>query len=113
MNAQWFIACLTLVSILTGLVTEAIKKVLTEWNKTYQSNTLAGIVATILAVLTGIAYCIMTETQFTGQLAVMLIALVLLSWLCSMIGYDKVMQSIAQFTQSRQDNLPEAEDESD
>ena len=38
----------------------------------------------------------MTDAMLTDKMAVMLIALVLLSWLCAMVGYDKVMQAITQ-----------------
>ena len=38
----------------------------------------------------------MVEAQLNAKMAVILIALVLLSWLCAMVGYDKVMQAISQ-----------------
>ena len=42
-------------------------------------------------------YMILTETLMNEKMAVILIALVLLSWLCAMVGYDKVIQAISQF----------------
>lgn len=42
------------------------------------------------------------ETQINDKMAVYLIALVLLSWIASMVGYDKVIQAIAQL--KRTDN---------
>lgn len=41
-------------------------------------------------------YIILTEAQINAKMAVYLIALVLLSWLASMVGYDKVIQAITQ-----------------
>ena len=38
----------------------------------------------------------MTDALLNSKMAVMLIALVLLSWLCAMVGYDKVMQAVTQ-----------------
>jgi uncharacterized membrane protein YqgA involved in biofilm formation len=87
-----FLFGLMITSTLTGLVTEAIKKILTEYNRTYRANTLAGIVATVLSIAIGIGYIIATGSGFTAQIIICLIAQVFLSWLCSMVGYDKVVE---------------------
>lgn len=97
MNLELFLLGLMIVSIFTGLFTEAIKKALDEFKKTYHSNFLAGIVAVALSTLVGVGYMIATETQITDKMMVYLIALVLLSWLSAMVGYDKVLQAIEQF----------------
>lgn len=91
-----------IVSIFTGLFTEGIKKLLDEMTVKYHSNFLAGGVAVVLSTLVGAGYLILTETQINDKMAVYLIALVLLSWLASMVGYDKVIQAIAQL--KRTDN---------
>lgn len=92
------------VSIFTGLTTEAIKKVCVERGITYKANTLAGIVSVILSICTGTGYVILTNTQLTSQIIVCLVALAFLSWLCAMVGYDKVIQAISQFKTSRKDD---------
>lgn len=97
MNLELFLLGLMIVSIFTGLFTEAIKKILDEFKKTYHSNFLAGIVAVALSTLVGAGYMIATETQITDKMMIYLIALVLLSWLSAMVGYDKVLQAIEQF----------------
>lgn len=89
-------------SYFTGLFTEGIKKLLDEMTVKYHSNFLAGGVAVVLSTLVGAGYLILTETQINDKMAVYLIALVLLSWLASMVGYDKVIQAIAQL--KRTDN---------
>jgi hypothetical protein len=96
MSTETFLALLLVVSIFTGLVTEGIKMALDEANRTYKPNMLAGAVAVVLSVLVDVGYMILMETQFTEKMMVVLIALVLLSWLCAMLGYDKVIQSIMQ-----------------
>jgi VIT1/CCC1 family predicted Fe2+/Mn2+ transporter len=96
MTLEVFLVGLLIVSTLTGLFTEGIKKLLQERNKTYYANALAGYVAVALSVLVGAAYIILTEAALNAQMAVYLIALVLLSWLSAMVGYDKVIQTIAQ-----------------
>ncbi len=97
MNLDVFLMMLLIVSALTGLFTEAVKNVLDELKKTYPSNLLAGFVATVVAILTDVGYVILAEAAFNSKMAVFLIALVLLSWLCAMVGYDKVIQAIKQF----------------
>lgn len=74
-----------------------IKKWLDERGTKYYSNALAGYVAIGLSIAVGIAYIILVGAVLNAQTAVYLIALILLSWLCAMVGYDKVMQAIAQF----------------
>ena len=94
MSLEIFLLLLLIVSIFTGLFTEGIKKLMDEVNKKYLSNFLAGFVAVVLSVLVDAGYIILTEAQINAKMAVYLIALVLLSWLASMVGYDKVIQAI-------------------
>ena len=99
-----FMLGLLIVSTVTSLVTEAIKKILTEHNKTYHANTLAGIVALVMSLAVGIGYIVVTGSAFTAQIIVYLITMVFMSWLCAMVGYDKVVQAIAQFKMDGKDD---------
>lgn len=94
---ETFLFGLLITSTLTGLMTEAIKKVFVENNMSYRANTLAGFIALFLSLVIGIGYVIMAEINFTSRIGVCLIALMFMSWLCAMLGYDKVIQSISQF----------------
>ena len=96
-NFNVILGGLLITSTLTGLVTEAVKKILAEHNVAYKANTLAGIVATILSVAIGVAYVVLTSTVFTAQVVVYMVIHVVMSWLCAMVGYDKVIQTISQF----------------
>lgn len=96
-NLEMFLFALLMTSALSSLVTEAVKKVLTEHNVNYHANTLVGIVSVILSAAIGVAYIVLTGTTFTAQMVVYLIAHVFMSWLCAMVGYDKVVQTISQF----------------
>ena len=96
-NIEIFAIGLLVVSTLTGLATEAVKKVLTEHNKPYRANTLAGVVAACLSVAIGSGYLVLTNGDFNVQTCTSLVALTFMSWLCAMVGYDKVIQSISQF----------------
>jgi hypothetical protein len=86
-----FLAGVMIASTLTGLATEAIKKIFAEHNVAYRANTIAGIVAFILAAALGSGYVVMTGMEFTAKIVVCIVALVFMSWLCAMVGYDKVV----------------------
>lgn len=96
-NIETFMIGLLIISTLTGLVTEAIKKIATEYDKTYRANTLAGIVSMVMSSVIGTCYTIIDGSDFTSQSIICIIALVFMSWLCAMVGYDKVIQAISQF----------------
>ena len=103
-NIQIFMTGLLVVSALIGLVTEAVKKILTEYNKSYHANTLAGIISLVLSTAVGVCYIVVTGSVFTAQVVVGIVTFVFMSWLCAMVGYDKVIQTIAQFKNEVDDN---------
>ena len=99
-----FMLGVLITSTLTGLATEAIKKLFAEHSKNYSANTLAGIVSVILSVAIGIGYMMLSSISFNSQAIVYLVALVFISWLCAMVGYDKVVQAISQFKTAKPEN---------
>lgn len=96
-NFETFLIGAFVVSTITGLVTEAIKKILIEHSITYHANTLAGLIATVLSAIMGVGYIILVGAGFTSKTIIYLVMLIFISWLCSMVGYDKVIQTIKQF----------------
>lgn len=106
-NIEVFMLGLLVISTLTSLVTEAIKKILSEREITYHANTLAGVVAMILSAAIGVGYVILTGVGFNAQTIICIITLVFISWLCSMVGYDKVVQAIKQFRTDGKDDRNE------
>ena len=103
MNLQTFLSGLLLASTLTSLVTEAVKGIFVEKGKPYYANTIAGVASTIVSFGIGGSYTVLTDTPFSDHVVVYLIALMFLSWLCAMVGYDKVIQAISQFKTYRKD----------
>lgn len=95
MTLQIFLIMLLACSILTGLTVEAIKKMFMS-GESRKANIIAAIVAVVLAVAVGIVYAIMNDLTCTIQYATTIIVLCFLSWLCAMVGYDKVIQAIQQ-----------------
>lgn len=101
-SLQTFFLGLMITSALAGLVTEAIKKILKEHQITYHANTMTGIVATVLSIAISVGYILFTGIEFNAQSVVYAVALAFLSWLCSMVGYDKVAQTISQIKSGKE-----------
>ena len=99
-NFELFLFGLLITSTITGLATEAVKTVLTEHNKAYKANTLAGLVSIVVSALMGTGYVVLYDVEVSAQIIVYVVALIVMSWLCSMLGYDKVIQTIGQLKTS-------------
>lgn len=95
MNSGFLLSALAIISVLTSLTVEALKKLLGD--RKYSSNLLAVIVSVVLTLAICIGYLIYTGTAFTAQILIIIIALVFLSFLSATVGYDKVKQMIEQF----------------
>lgn len=106
-NFETFLLGVLVTSTFTGLGTEAIKKLLIEHNKTYHANTLAGVVAVVLSAAIGGGYGILTGLEFSAPTIIYLVALIFISWLCAMVGYDKVVQTITQIKMDGKDETNE------
>lgn len=94
MNGGIIISALAIISVLTSLTVEALKKLLGD--RKYSSNLLAVIVAVILTLAISIGYLVYTGTAVTAQIIVTIIALTFLSFLSATVGFDKIKQMIEQ-----------------
>ena len=91
-----FIMLLVLCAAMTSLATEAVKNQVGEQQK-IPNNILAGVMSVIVAAVICVGYIILNGTVLTPQVWVHIVGLILLSWLCAMTSYDKVMQTLEQF----------------
>lgn len=96
MNSGFLITALALISVLTSLTVEALKKIFDEKHINYSSNLLAVIVSTVLTIALCVGYVLYFGIPFTIQTVIIMIALVFLSFLSSTVGYDKVVQLLKQ-----------------
>lgn len=92
---------LLIVSLLTNLTVEGIKKLLDSTNKTYSSNILAAVLSMIIAIAVCVIYLIMNDVTFSLKIGVEVIILMYLGFLISTVGYDKVIQTIKQIQTSK------------
>ncbi|MCD8088222.1 MAG: aminopeptidase [Oscillospiraceae bacterium] len=97
MSVGTFLAGLGIASTLTGLITEAIKKMVADTvNEIQRPNILAGVVSVVVSIALALGYVAVTGYEATATAIVAGVAFVLLSWLCAMLGYDKVVQTLTQ-----------------
>ena len=94
MTISLFLFMLLIASILTSLVTEATKKMVED----FATNGIAAASSIIIGCGIGIGYHIgITPNMETSESILLVIALIIGSWLCAMLGYDKIKQTILQF----------------
>lgn len=92
MTVQIAMFLLAICAAMTSLITEAVKKTI----KTDKPTIVAAIVSVVTGVGVPVGYLILSHLPITAQDIVYIVAMVVLTWLCATLGYDKVMQVIAQ-----------------
>ena len=102
MTNGFLLSVLALISALTTLTVEGIKKLLDEKHINYSSNILAVVVAFILTLIGSILYIVYFNVPVTAQVIVVIICLVFLSFLTATVGYDKIKQLIEQLTKKEE-----------
>ena len=95
MNVTTFLILLSAFSVLSGLVTEAVKKVVND-----KANLSYNIVALVVALIIGSVGCAiyyqLNAIVFTTNNVIYMILMGLASGLTATVGYDKVKQAIEQ-----------------
>ena len=97
MTIQLFIIIFAIEIVVSGVLTEAIKKLFQNANnKNYSANIIALIDAIVVGGF-GTAFIYrMYSLPFTTTNILVLVVLALAVWMGSMVGFDKIMQSIKQ-----------------
>lgn len=110
MTITMFILLMTICSAVSSLLTEGIKNWFTNAGKNYSSNLIAMINAVVVGCGgTAIAY-VLIGIAFTLPNILCLVLMAAAVWLGSMVGYDKVIQLIAQITTAKQAKISLAEE---
>lgn len=87
---------LILISILTSLAVEGIKKILVEKHRSFSANILAVIVSTVLSIIVCVSDAVFNDTAFDLKFIWYLIDVIVVNAIISMVGYDKFKQTISQ-----------------
>lgn len=113
MTVTLFISILVAGSILSGLLTQAIKTWYRNDNKEAPPNIIALINALICGGgVTAVTYMLLS-IPFTVNNIICLVCLIFCSWLGSMVGYDKVTQTITQMATVLNQNKEEDKQDDD
>ena len=97
MTTTTFLMLLSAFSVLSGLVTEGIKKLISD-----KANMSYNIIALIVSLIVGGVGCAiyyqLNTIPFDINNVIYMILMGLASGLCSMVGYDKLKQCIEQIS---------------
>lgn len=104
MPISFLTTALLIVSVVTNLTVEGIKKLLDGTKVKYSSNVLAAILSVVIACAVCIIYLVMNDVAFTMKIVVQIAILMYLGFLISTVGYDKVVQMIKQIQSTKEDN---------
>lgn len=93
MNTTLMISALALISALTSLTVEGIKKLTGD---KYSHNVTAVVVALVLTIIGSILYIVYNNIPVTAQSVITVIVLTYLSFLVATTSFDKVKQLLEQ-----------------
>ena len=100
MTTTTFLMLLSSFSVLSGLVTEGIKKLISD--KTNMSyNIIALVVALVIGGAGSAIYYQLNAIPFNLDNIIYLVLMGLASGLCSMVGFDKIKQAVEQITSKK------------
>ena len=95
MTTTTFLMLLSSFSVLSGLVTEGIKKLISDKANT-SYNVIALVVALVIGGVGSAVYYQLNAIPFNLDNIIYLVLMGLASGLCSMVGFDKIKQAVEQ-----------------
>ena len=98
MTIEIFMAMLLVVSVVNSLITEAVKKAFDCFGKAYSCNLIAGVASVVVGGFVCYWHSAFTAAEINEILILSYISFVAASWVCAMVGYDKVVQAVNQIT---------------
>ena len=100
MTTTTFLMLLSSFSVLSGLVTEGIKKLISDKaNMSY--NIIALVVALVIGGAGSAVYYQLNAIPFNLDNIIYLVLMGLASGLCFMVGFDKIKQAVEQITSKK------------
>lgn len=103
MPIYFLTTALLIVSVVTNLTVEGIKKLLDGTTVKYSSNVLAAVSSVIISCAVCVIYLIMNDIAFSLKIGVEIVILMYLGFLTSTVGYDKVVQMIEQIQRIKEE----------
>ena len=100
MTITTFLMLLSSFSVLSGLVTEGIKKLISD-NANMSYNIISLVVALVIGGAGSAVYYQLNAIPFNLDNIIYLVLMGLASGLCSMVGFDKIKQAVEQITSKK------------
>jgi len=96
MSVTLFITILTIGGMVTALLTEAIKKMYANMNKAYSPNIIALVNAIVVGCGGTAVVYMLSGIEWSVNNIICLILMAISVWIASMLGFDKVLQTVNQ-----------------
>lgn len=103
MTVTLFITVLTIGSMVSGLLTEAIKKFYDNAHMEYSANVIALVNAVVVGMGGTAVMYMLLGIDWTVNNVICLVLMGLAVWVASMIGYDKVIQMLEQIADVKEE----------
>lgn len=96
MTVEKFLVLLTILSVVTSLITEAVKKFINKKDTEYATNIVVLIVSVIVGGTGTVVFYMYNGIAWDALNVASVFLMIVANWLVAMLGYDKVMQAITQ-----------------
>jgi len=96
MSITLFITILTIGGMVTALLTEAIKKMYANMNKDYSPNIIALVNAIVVGCGGTAVVYMLSGIPWSANNIICLVLMSIAVWIASMLGFDKVIQTVNQ-----------------
>ena len=100
MTVQTFLILLSMFSLIVGLITQALKKLLDSLSASYSSNVVAVIVSAVVGIGGTAVYYIIAGIPFSAVNIICMLLMGVATAVGAMVGYDKVIQTIKQIVEN-------------
>ena len=97
MTVTLFLGLLAAFSVITGICTEGVKKLLDENKVSYSSHMLAFVIACVVGIGGTAVNYVMSGIPFDTANVICMVLMGLATSMGTMVGYDKVIQTVKQF----------------
>ena len=98
MTVELFLILLGILAAVTSLITEGLKKFLDSLKVSYASNVLVLVVAVVVGGVGTAVFYMWNDFAWTSLNIICMFLMMVANWLCAMLGYDKVVQTIKQIS---------------
>lgn len=102
MPVSFLTSAIMIISLITNVTVEGIKKLLDGTKIRYSSNILAAVTSVVVAFAVCVIYLIMNDIAFDLKIGVEIVLMMYSGFLVSTVGYDKIAQMLKQIQNGKE-----------